>query len=102
VTYVHRARCAKYRSRGIPALRMLLMKTGTLLYFGMTTGRITPGLVKIRWSPSSRTQTNPSRSNMHTRILCETGLSLRMKQGKRDSDSLRINEPGSNERLITA
>jgi hypothetical protein len=96
--------CSKYRSRVIPALRMLFltMKTGTLLYFGMTTGRITPDLVKIMWSPSSRTQINPSRSNMHARILYETGLSLRMNQGERDSDSLGINEPGSNESLIMA
>ena len=95
---------ARSIARVIPALRMLflIMKSGILLYFGMTTGRITPDFVKIIWSPSSRTQINPSRSNMHARILCETGLSLRMNQGKWDSDSLGINEPGSNECLIAA
>ncbi|MDX6404210.1 MAG: hypothetical protein QOH70_1665 [Blastocatellia bacterium] len=52
--------------------------------------------------PSSRTQINPSRSNTHTRILYEAGLSLGMNQWERDRDSLAMNELGSNKCLITA
>jgi hypothetical protein len=66
----------KYSSRFNPLVRrlFLMMKTGTALYLGMTTGRNTPCFVKTIWSPSVRTQWNPARSKMQTSTLYETGL----------------------------
>ena len=44
---------SKYRSRDMLAERrlFLMMNIGTAAYFGITTGRTTPGLVIIMWSP---------------------------------------------------
>lgn len=56
----------------------LMMKTGMAAYFGITTGRRTPGLVNTIWSPSIRMQRKPSASKILTKVLWETGLNFGM------------------------
>src|SRR5439155_14371637 len=104
MAYQHSLSSWKYLSRDIPVVRrlFLMMKTGIEWYLGMTTGRITPGLVKTRWSPSSRTQRNPSFSKTHLRTLKETGLIAGMEPGQRERDRFSRDEPGALQLLFAA
>ena len=68
----------KYRSRDMPAVRMLLlmMSTPTSEYFGMMTGRTIPGLVRTTCESVVRSCVKPSASKIRTSVRQSAGANL--------------------------